>query len=244
MVKTFDRCMSGFKKMKFSIKDEEHSKQIQEMLFKLGYGWGIDSKAKEYRSGRLANYFYANMDGSITHSPDSHYFKKHSHPESTLEDLQHMIAVKKYGEKVVVRLIYPPKSWHPEGYRAKTSQLGIPKDEIILGGPVVISYNDKEVKFDLHGLSEFEDLFEPVYPELEKLDRNNLEFPCLAVSNRTGVRWFVHKPTGDQYPAVILDNPEHPEDNGGIIPSLGGMENATFYRLPKGWKLEIEGGEG
>lgn len=59
--------MSNLKAMKFKINSPEHSRQIQEKLFKLGYFWGMSGKMVQYtdRPALYANYF---GDKTLTHS--------------------------------------------------------------------------------------------------------------------------------------------------------------------------------
>lgn len=59
--------MSNLKAMKFKINSPEHSKQIQEKLFELGYYWGISGKSVLHtgRPALYANYF---GDETLTYS--------------------------------------------------------------------------------------------------------------------------------------------------------------------------------
>lgn len=71
--------MSHFKEMKFLVKDEEHSKQIQKALFGLGYRWNNWGNVKEIIRDTQA--LYAEPDGTITYSGRDYFF----HPD--VEDI-------------------------------------------------------------------------------------------------------------------------------------------------------------
>lgn len=64
-----------FKEMKFKIgNDEDLNKRVQNILFDLGYGWGIRDKTLQHT---MANYLFANRDGTITFAcegEDLHYY--------------------------------------------------------------------------------------------------------------------------------------------------------------------------
>ena len=64
----------SFKEMKFLVKDEEHSKQIQKALFDLGYawwsGWG-DTKTIIHTDAQA---LYTEPDGSIAYSDGEYFF--------------------------------------------------------------------------------------------------------------------------------------------------------------------------
>lgn len=80
------------KDMKFRIQNEQHSKEIQECLFKLGFAW------KAYKNRKVqyteAAYLFAYWENkSITKSElgDGNYFKNHDSVETTLEELKQML---------------------------------------------------------------------------------------------------------------------------------------------------------
>jgi hypothetical protein len=56
--------MSEFKDMKFRVENEEHSKQIQEALFKLGYKWAFGGQEVRYA---YYKYLYIHAYGRIYH---------------------------------------------------------------------------------------------------------------------------------------------------------------------------------
>lgn len=76
-----------FKNMKIRIKDEEHSRAVQEVLFKLGFGWRGFSRRLEFTDAQAL--YATKADNSITYSLYvSEFFEVHSAKEVTLEDLQ------------------------------------------------------------------------------------------------------------------------------------------------------------
>lgn len=71
-----------FKNMKFRVNSPEHSKEIQEALFEMGYKWYgqevaemIDSEYSEY------SFMYSYEDGTITHSPKHYMFMENTHSQ-------------------------------------------------------------------------------------------------------------------------------------------------------------------
>lgn len=83
--------MTKFQNMKIRIKDAEHSRQVQECLFKLGYKWAFGAKVTVF----TPLYVYAYEDGRAAQDSEydaNSYFEKHSSKETTLEDLQAMLA--------------------------------------------------------------------------------------------------------------------------------------------------------
>lgn len=80
---------SEFTNMKIRVKDEEHSKQIQEVLFSLGYKWRSSSTKPSYLDKKFV---YTYIDGDITYGGDEHYFKYVISEEVTLEDLQSLLS--------------------------------------------------------------------------------------------------------------------------------------------------------
>lgn len=77
--------------MKIRIKDEEHSKQVQECLFKLGYLWCARIKDFKYLDAKA---LYANNEyNTVTYSDFAGgFFDDQENKEVTLEDLQAMLA--------------------------------------------------------------------------------------------------------------------------------------------------------
>ena len=73
-----------FKNMKFRVKDEEHSKQIQEYLFSLGYKWSSLDQKTQYTNAR---FLFVDIGGFITYELDNNdYFKKHKNVEYQLKE--------------------------------------------------------------------------------------------------------------------------------------------------------------
>ena len=80
--------MSEFKNMKFRIKDEEHSKKVQDFLLNLGYRWGRGFTETFIPQTK---YIYTNKNsqitGSVTSSDDAHqYFLQHENEEYQLKE--------------------------------------------------------------------------------------------------------------------------------------------------------------
>ena len=71
-----------FKNMKFRVRDEEHSKQIQEYLFSLGYKWFSDEAIKM----QSKPFLFANSYGGLGWANDLSYFEKHEHAEYQLKE--------------------------------------------------------------------------------------------------------------------------------------------------------------
>lgn len=63
--------VTHFKAMKFRVDNEEHSRQIQEALFELGYSWCTGSKEVKYT---LYKFLFTSEQGSIKFSDDEEYF--------------------------------------------------------------------------------------------------------------------------------------------------------------------------
>lgn len=77
--------MSELKNMKIRIKDEEHSRKVQEHLFSLGYRWCVHGQRVVY-TDKL--YLFTNSDDSlITYGDDKHWFENHDNTEYVLEEL-------------------------------------------------------------------------------------------------------------------------------------------------------------
>ena len=80
--------MSEFKNMKFRIKDEEHSKKVQDFLLNLGYRWGRGFTETFIPQ---IKYIYTNKNsqitGSVTSSDDAYqYFLQHENEECQLKE--------------------------------------------------------------------------------------------------------------------------------------------------------------
>ena len=79
-----DSIIPEFKNMKFRVKDEEHSKQIQEYLFSLGYKWSPLDQKTQYTNAR---FLFVDIGGFITYELDNNdYFKKHKNVEYQLKE--------------------------------------------------------------------------------------------------------------------------------------------------------------
>ena len=79
-----DSIVPEFKNMKFRVKDEEHSKQIQEYLFSLRYHWdGLQARGVDYTD---AAFLFTNRRGYISQTYNSSYGENHEHPEYRLKE--------------------------------------------------------------------------------------------------------------------------------------------------------------
>lgn len=83
-----DSIIPEFKNMKFRIKDEEHSKKVQDFLLNLGYRWG---RGFTETFIPRAKYIYTNKNsqitGSVTSSDDAYqYFLQHENEEYQLKE--------------------------------------------------------------------------------------------------------------------------------------------------------------
>ena len=72
-----------FKNMKFRVKDEEHSKQIQEYLFSLRYHWGDQARGVDYTD---APFLFTNRRGYISQTYNSSYGENNEYPEYRLKE--------------------------------------------------------------------------------------------------------------------------------------------------------------
>ena len=77
-----------FKNMKFRIKDEDHSKKVQDFLLNLGYRWGRGFTETFIPQTK---YIYTNKNsqitGSVTSSDDAYkYFLQHENEEYQLKE--------------------------------------------------------------------------------------------------------------------------------------------------------------
>ena len=74
-----------FKNMKFRVKDEEHSKKIQEHLFSLGYKWSNTNSVPQYTSGiGLFTNSYGWLRSLVN---DKEYFEQSTDPEYQLKEI-------------------------------------------------------------------------------------------------------------------------------------------------------------
>jgi len=78
------------KAMKFRVKNEEHSKAIQERLFEMGYRWEYDGNGTLIPDGVKG--IYAHTDGCLSFSILGDNFNNKPHLECTLDDLYSPIA--------------------------------------------------------------------------------------------------------------------------------------------------------
>ena len=80
--------MSEFKNMKFRIKDEEHSKKVQDFLLNLGYRWGRGfTETFIPRTKYIYTDKNSQITGSVTSSDDAYqYFLQHENEEYQLKE--------------------------------------------------------------------------------------------------------------------------------------------------------------
>jgi hypothetical protein len=81
--------MHKLQNKKFKIKDEEHSRQIQECLLKLGYCWANGCTEVSYLESL---YIYCYDERFMTHSSIDTAYREHENTEQTLEYLQQEVA--------------------------------------------------------------------------------------------------------------------------------------------------------
>lgn len=82
-----------FKNMKFRVNSPEHSKQIQEHLFTLGYLWDGESKAGVENTH--FEFLYTNSDGRIKYGSLECTFKDPLYKEYTLQEITSYTIVEK-----------------------------------------------------------------------------------------------------------------------------------------------------
>lgn len=70
-----------FKAMKIRIKDEEHSRLVQEALFEMGYKWMLSGEGAKYTN---EPYVFAESDGTILHCDDIRFFLRDAAEEVEL----------------------------------------------------------------------------------------------------------------------------------------------------------------
>ena len=78
-----DSIIPEFKNMKFRVKDEDHSKQIQEYLFSLGYRWDDRFRGVDYTD---SVFLFTNLRGYISQTHSSGFGENHEHPEYRLKE--------------------------------------------------------------------------------------------------------------------------------------------------------------
>lgn len=83
-----DSVVQEFKNMKFRIKDEEHSKKVQDFLLNLGYRWGRGfTETFIPRTKYIYTDKNSQITGSVTSSDDAYqYFLQHENEEYQLKE--------------------------------------------------------------------------------------------------------------------------------------------------------------
>ena len=83
-----DSIVPEFKNMKFRIKDEEHSKKVQDFLLNLGYRWGRGfTETFIPRTKYIYTDKNSQITGSVTSSDDAYqYFLQHENEEYQLKE--------------------------------------------------------------------------------------------------------------------------------------------------------------
>ena len=83
-----DSVVPEFKNMKFRIKDEEHSKKVQDFLLNLGYRWGRGfTETFIPRTKYIYTDKNSQITGSVTSSDDAYqYFLQHENEEYQLKE--------------------------------------------------------------------------------------------------------------------------------------------------------------
>ena len=84
--------MSKLQNMKIRINSPEHSKEVQECLFKLGYRWNHQTVASLYDVDDDNIYAYDHGRIFCSTQAGQSYFDTHQNKEVTLEDLRAMLA--------------------------------------------------------------------------------------------------------------------------------------------------------
>lgn len=82
-----------FKNMKFRVNSSEHSKQIQEHLFTLGYKWICEVRQAVEKTDKP--FLYVEECGQITYGDTEEYFKNSIHKEYTLQEITAYTLVEK-----------------------------------------------------------------------------------------------------------------------------------------------------
>ena len=78
-----DSIVPEFKNMKFRVKNEEHSKQIQEYLFSLRYQWDDRARVVDYTD---AAFLFTTRRGYLSQTYNSGYSENHEYPEYRLKE--------------------------------------------------------------------------------------------------------------------------------------------------------------
>ena len=83
-----DSVVPEFKNMKFRIKDEEHSKKVQDFLLNLGYRWGRGfTETFIQQTKYIYTYKNSQITGSVTSSDAAYqYFLQHENEEYQLKE--------------------------------------------------------------------------------------------------------------------------------------------------------------
>lgn len=85
------------KNLKIKASNRKEAYDVQQTLFKLGYGWTVGEPQTAQYPEALT--FFAYNGGWILHAGDDlSYFDRHENPEETLESLQTLLA-----EKIIVK---------------------------------------------------------------------------------------------------------------------------------------------
>lgn len=74
-----------FKSMKFRVRDEDHSRQIQETLFGLGYSWNAGGEHRRSVKYTDCKFLYAYKEGTVTCGYDQECFDGTKFQENTIE---------------------------------------------------------------------------------------------------------------------------------------------------------------
>lgn len=84
--------MNGFKAMKFRVNNEEHSRQVQEKLFEMGYRWWGAGPNVSHTGDP---FIYTRKDGLLSAGNSESFFREHENTECylktsvTIEEAEH-----------------------------------------------------------------------------------------------------------------------------------------------------------
>lgn len=82
-IRLFTLVQPTFKNMKFRVSTPEHSKEIQEALFEMGYKWGGNCKVYNSQSSK---FLYADDNGTLGSGETEQFFENLlTHQEHTVE---------------------------------------------------------------------------------------------------------------------------------------------------------------
>lgn len=81
-IKEEEKEVSEFKAMKFRVENEEHSRQIQEALFELGYSWHGGVTSTQYTHNK---FLFADANGGVRRSNNEGHFRTKDVPECYIE---------------------------------------------------------------------------------------------------------------------------------------------------------------